>query len=106
MRIVFFLTTCFLFLGFGNLKNFAHEVDQSSPPTGQSLRDMGNYWNQLIFRVLFDGVEQANQGIEAAKKSWIPDPGGSRLTMSQSPTTLAKCVRSQLPSAMALIENM
>ena len=105
-RIVFILTTCFLFLGFGNLKNFAHEVDQYSPPTGQSLRDMGNYWNQLIFRVLVDGVEQANQGIEAAKKSWIPDPGGSRLAMSQSPTTLAKCVRSQLPSAMALIENM
>jgi hypothetical protein len=104
--IVFFLSTGVLFWGIGTLKTFSHEVDQYNPPAGQSLRDMGPYWNQLIYRILSDGVEQANQDITATKKSWIPDPGGNRIAISQSPTTLAKCVRAQLPSAMDLIENM
>ena len=103
----------FLILGFGlfllcssNRPGYAHEVDQYSPPIGECLQDLGPYWDQLMYRVVSDGVTRANQDIESVKKSWIPDPGGGRLALSQSATTLAKCVRLQLPSAMALIENM
>lgn len=95
-----------MLLGFPCQKGLAHEVDQYNPPTGQSLIDLGDYWNQLVYRVVFDGVQQANQEIKAAKNSWLPDPGGSRIEKIQSPGSLAKCVRSQLPSAMALIENI
>ena len=84
----------------------AHEVDQYNPPVGRSMVDLGDYWNQLLYRVVVDGVRQANQEIEAAKNSWIPDPVGTRIEKAQSPGNLARCVRSQLPSAMALIENL
>jgi hypothetical protein len=106
VRMVFILSSCFLLLGFMYSKSPAHEVDQYSPPAGQSLRDLGTYWNQLIYRVVLDGVKQANQDIASTKNSWLPDPGGSRMANSQSPNTLAKCVRAQLPSAMDMIENM
>ena len=106
IRVLAILACCSWPLGFASDASHAHEVDQYSPPVGQSLIDLGDHWNRLVYRVIQDGVQQANQGIEAAKNSWVPDPGGSRLAKSQSPSALAKCVRAQLPSAMALIENM
>ena len=106
MRSFLKLGTVILLVGFNIPSSFAHEVDQYSPPAGERLHDLGPYWDQLMYRVVCDGVAQANQGIDAVKNSWIPDPGGGRLALSQNPTTLTKCVRLQLPSAMALIENM
>ena len=106
MRPFLIIDTVLLLLIFGVPIGVAHEVDQYSPPTGERLQDLGPYWDQLMYRVVSDGVTQANQDIDAVKNSWIPDPGGRRFALSQSSTTLAKCVRLQLPSAMSLIENM
>jgi len=101
-----FIIVCFALATVVSTPCTGHEVDQYSVPIGESLLDMGDYWNQLLYGVVSRGVEQVNKNIAAEKKSWLPDLGGARLARQQSPAALAKCVRQQLPNALSLIENV
>ncbi len=101
-----FIIACFALATVASTPSTGHEVDQYSVPIGESLLDMGDYWNQMLYGVVSRGVEQANKNIAAEKNSWLPDLGETRLARQQSPAALAKCVRQQLPSALSLIENV
>ena len=101
-----FIVTCFALATVVSTPCTGHEVDQYSVPIGESLLDMGNYWNQMLYGVVSRGVKQANKNIAAEKNSLLPDLGGARLARQQSPAALAKCVRQQLPNALSLIEKV
>lgn len=84
----------------------AHETDQFTVPTGKEFVDHGDYWNNLLYEAVEDGVESLNRDIGIARRLPIGKLRDLRLAHLHSPETVAARVRRRLPSAIWAIEGL